>query len=160
MELSQSNAALQNRVAFLINNISPKNVDTKVNEMRELITQELWPWFANYMVVKRAAQVRLRQVWTLLMPLLYITLPRYVDPLLRLWTGGELSAAGSCQVMSSRQLLLHGCITSWMLFCFVKHQVGLIRLLNGLAQGLNSLYFTNQVARPVFTQLHWSQHSL
>ena len=59
------NAALQNRVAFLINNISPKNVDSKVNEMRELITQELWPWFANYMVVKRAAQVRMLQVWTL-----------------------------------------------------------------------------------------------
>ena len=59
------NAALQNRVAFLINNISPKNVDSKVNEMRELITQELWPWFANYMVVKRAAQVRVLQVWTL-----------------------------------------------------------------------------------------------
>ena len=58
-------AALQNRVAFLINNISPKNVDSKVNEMRDLITQELWPWFANYMVVKRAAQVRMLQVWTL-----------------------------------------------------------------------------------------------
>ena len=57
-------AALQNRVAFLINNISPRNVDSKVNEMRELISQELWPWFANYMVVKRAAQVRVLQVWT------------------------------------------------------------------------------------------------
>ena len=57
-------AALQNRVAFLINNISPRNVDSKVNEMQELITQELWPWFANYMVVKRAAQVRVLQVWT------------------------------------------------------------------------------------------------
>ena len=73
-------AALQNRVAFLINNISPKNVDSKVNEMRDLISQELWPWFANYMVVKRAAQVRVLQVWTLHPSLLSKSLSRCLDP--------------------------------------------------------------------------------
>ena len=47
---------VQDRIGFLINNLSNSNLDQKAKELKELIQEEFWPWFCNYMVVKRAAQ--------------------------------------------------------------------------------------------------------
>lgn len=47
---------VQDRVGFLINNLSSSNLEQKAKELKELLTEEYWPWFCNYMVVKRAAQ--------------------------------------------------------------------------------------------------------
>lgn len=41
-----------------INNLARDNLHDKLDILSELVTDEFWPWFANYMVVKRAAQVR------------------------------------------------------------------------------------------------------
>ena len=41
-----------------INNLARDNLQDKLEIMSDLVTDEYWPWFANYMVVKRAAQVR------------------------------------------------------------------------------------------------------
>ena len=48
--------ALIDKVHFLVNNITNANIDVKVKELNALITVEFYPWFANYLVVKRAAQ--------------------------------------------------------------------------------------------------------
>lgn len=40
-----------------INNLARDNLHDKLGILSELVTDEFWPWFANYMVVKRAAQV-------------------------------------------------------------------------------------------------------
>ena len=40
-----------------INNLARDNLRDKLGIMSDLVTDEFWPWFANYMVVKRAAQV-------------------------------------------------------------------------------------------------------
>lgn len=47
---------VQDRIGFLINNLTNSNLKQKVNELKEHLTEEYWPWFCNYMVVKRAAQ--------------------------------------------------------------------------------------------------------
>jgi hypothetical protein len=44
-------------VHFIINNITTMNIEQKVNELKQHVDPEYWPWFANYLVVKRAAQV-------------------------------------------------------------------------------------------------------
>ncbi|KAL4458253.1 hypothetical protein ABPG75_013118 [Micractinium tetrahymenae] len=44
------------RVHFIINNITSMNIEQKVKELKSYVAQEYWPWFANYLVVKRAAQ--------------------------------------------------------------------------------------------------------
>ena len=44
------------RVHFLVNNITSTNVAVKAKELNSLISKEFYPWFANYLVVKRAAQ--------------------------------------------------------------------------------------------------------
>lgn len=46
------------RVHFIINNITSMNIEQKAKELKGIVAQEYWPWFANYLVVKRAAQVR------------------------------------------------------------------------------------------------------
>ena len=48
--------ALVDKVHFLVNNITNANIDVKVKELAGLITADFYPWFANYLVVKRAAQ--------------------------------------------------------------------------------------------------------
>jgi CCR4-NOT transcription complex subunit 1 CAF1-binding domain len=42
----------------VVNNLSPTNSDAKAKELTEMLGTDYWPWFANYMVVKRAAQAR------------------------------------------------------------------------------------------------------
>lgn len=44
---------------FIINNITSMNIEQKVKELKGIVAREYWPWFANYLVVKRAAQVHL-----------------------------------------------------------------------------------------------------
>ena len=48
------------QVHFIVNNLSTANLEAKGNALKELLPREFWPWFSNYMVVKRAAQVRLQ----------------------------------------------------------------------------------------------------
>lgn len=45
------------QVHFLINNLSTANLDSKSETLKDVLPREFWPWFSNYMVVKRAAQV-------------------------------------------------------------------------------------------------------
>ena len=47
---------VQDKVGFIVNNLSAANLDAKARELRGVVTPDMWPWFANYMVVKRAAQ--------------------------------------------------------------------------------------------------------
>lgn len=51
-----SDAAID-KVHFTINNLAVTNLDGKATEIQQLVTEEYWPWFTNYLVVKRAAQV-------------------------------------------------------------------------------------------------------
>lgn len=44
------------RVHFLVNNLTVTNVEVKAKELASLVPVSLHPWFANYLVVKRAAQ--------------------------------------------------------------------------------------------------------
>lgn len=44
------------KVGFIMNNITMSNIDTKIRELNALVKPDLHPWFANYLVVKRAAQ--------------------------------------------------------------------------------------------------------
>lgn len=45
------------QVHFIVNNLSTANLEAKGNSLKDLLPREFWPWFSNYMVVKRAAQV-------------------------------------------------------------------------------------------------------
>lgn len=44
------------RIHFLINNLSMDNLDSKTRELTEHIRSDFFPWFSNYMVVKRVTQ--------------------------------------------------------------------------------------------------------
>jgi len=48
---------LQDAINMQINNLARDNLHDKLDILSDLVTDEFWPWFANYMVVKRAAQV-------------------------------------------------------------------------------------------------------
>ena len=48
--------ATVDKVHFFVNNITNTNVDVKAKELASVVTPEFYPWFANYLVVKRAAQ--------------------------------------------------------------------------------------------------------
>ena len=45
------------QVHFIINNLAPGNYKDSVDKIRKAIFPEFKDWFANYLVVKRAAQV-------------------------------------------------------------------------------------------------------
>ena len=47
---------VQDKIGFLINNLSNSNLKQKAGDIKEHLTEQYWPWFCNYMVVKRAAQ--------------------------------------------------------------------------------------------------------
>ncbi|CAH9118024.1 unnamed protein product [Cuscuta europaea] len=46
---------VQDKVSFIINNLAIQNVDTKAKEFAEIIKEQYYPWFAQYMVMKRAS---------------------------------------------------------------------------------------------------------
>jgi CCR4-NOT transcription complex subunit 1 len=43
----------QDKVAFIINNISWTNLEAKAKECVEILKEEYYPWFAQYIVMKR-----------------------------------------------------------------------------------------------------------
>ncbi len=44
------------KVHFICNNLTPNTLEVKVKELKAHVAEEYFPWFANYIVVKRAAQ--------------------------------------------------------------------------------------------------------
>lgn len=49
---------VQDKVAFIMNNLSIDNLSSKAEELKKVLTSDHWNWFVNYLVVRRAAQVR------------------------------------------------------------------------------------------------------
>ncbi|XP_066142150.1 CCR4-NOT transcription complex subunit 1 isoform X1 [Euwallacea fornicatus] len=47
--------ALQDKIAFIFNNLSQLNLKTKCDELRDLITDDFYPWLSQYLVMKRAS---------------------------------------------------------------------------------------------------------
>lgn len=45
--------AILDRVQFLINNVSPSNVDSKAKDLRKMLEPEYFDWLGQYLVVKR-----------------------------------------------------------------------------------------------------------
>ncbi|KAM0926260.1 hypothetical protein ACQ4PT_003393 [Festuca glaucescens] len=46
---------VQDKVLFMINNISTSNMEAKAKEFDEVLQEQYYPWFAQYMVMKRAS---------------------------------------------------------------------------------------------------------
>lgn len=46
---------LQDKTAFIFNNLSQLNLKQKCDELRELISDEYYPWLSQYLVMKRAS---------------------------------------------------------------------------------------------------------
>ncbi|XP_033138413.1 CCR4-NOT transcription complex subunit 1 isoform X2 [Brassica rapa] len=46
---------VQDKISFIINNISTANIESKGKEFAEILPQQYYPWFAQYMVMKRAS---------------------------------------------------------------------------------------------------------
>ncbi|KAF5732911.1 Ccr4-not transcription complex putative isoform 1 [Tripterygium wilfordii] len=46
---------IQDKISFIINNISAANVEAKAKEVTEILKEQYYPWFAEYMVMKRAS---------------------------------------------------------------------------------------------------------
>ncbi|KAF3523583.1 hypothetical protein F2Q69_00048859 [Brassica cretica] len=46
---------VQDKISFIINNISIANIESKGKEFAEILCQQYYPWFAQYMVMKRAS---------------------------------------------------------------------------------------------------------
>ncbi|XP_043805903.1 CCR4-NOT transcription complex subunit 1 isoform X2 [Manihot esculenta] len=46
---------IQDKISFIINNISSANVEAKAKEFTEILKEQYYPWFAQYMVMKRAS---------------------------------------------------------------------------------------------------------
>ncbi|XP_014599934.1 PREDICTED: CCR4-NOT transcription complex subunit 1 isoform X1 [Polistes canadensis] len=47
--------ALQDKTAFIFNNLSQLNLQQKCDEIREIVIEDYWPWMAQYLVMKRAS---------------------------------------------------------------------------------------------------------
>ncbi|XP_058212330.1 uncharacterized protein LOC131324368 [Rhododendron vialii] len=46
---------IQDKISFIINNLSSTNFEAKAKEFSEILTEQYYPWFAQYMVMKRAS---------------------------------------------------------------------------------------------------------
>jgi CCR4-NOT transcription complex subunit 1 len=46
---------IQDKVAFIFNNLSLSNMQSKTDEIREVLKDEFWDWIAHYLVVKRVS---------------------------------------------------------------------------------------------------------
>ncbi|XP_057476799.1 uncharacterized protein LOC130764518 isoform X2 [Actinidia eriantha] len=46
---------IQDKILFMINNISSSNIEAKAKEFTEILNEQYYPWFAQYMVMKRAS---------------------------------------------------------------------------------------------------------
>lgn len=47
--------SVQDKVGFIINNLSQMNLAQKTEEFKELVKEEYWPWASQYLVMKRAS---------------------------------------------------------------------------------------------------------
>lgn len=45
----------QDKISFIINNLSAANIEAKAKEFTEILKEQYYPWFAQYMVMKRAS---------------------------------------------------------------------------------------------------------
>ncbi|VVC94202.1 unnamed protein product, partial [Leptidea sinapis] len=54
-KLSAPPEAVQDKSAFIFNNLSQLNLQTKCDELKEILTEEFYPWLAQYLVMKRAS---------------------------------------------------------------------------------------------------------
>lgn len=46
---------VQDKILFIVNNISTANMEAKSKEFNEVLKEQYYPWFAQYMVMKRAS---------------------------------------------------------------------------------------------------------
>lgn len=46
---------IQDKTAFIFNNLSQINMQAKCEELKEIMTKEYWAWLSQYMVLKRAS---------------------------------------------------------------------------------------------------------
>ncbi|XP_058209894.1 uncharacterized protein LOC131322550 isoform X2 [Rhododendron vialii] len=44
---------IQDKISFIINNLSSTNFEAKAKEFSEILTEQYYSWFAQYMVMKR-----------------------------------------------------------------------------------------------------------
>lgn len=54
-QITAPNELVRERILFVLNNLSTANLDQKVIELRRVLTPVHFPWFAQYLVVKRAS---------------------------------------------------------------------------------------------------------
>ncbi|XP_013184897.1 CCR4-NOT transcription complex subunit 1 isoform X2 [Amyelois transitella] len=54
-KISSPPEAIQDKTAFIFNNLSQLNLQTKCEELKEIITEEYYPWLSQYLVMKRAS---------------------------------------------------------------------------------------------------------
>ncbi|GIY17902.1 CCR4-NOT transcription complex subunit 1, partial [Caerostris darwini] len=47
--------SIQDKAAFIVNNLSQSNLIPKTEDFRELMNEEYWPWTSQYIVMKRAS---------------------------------------------------------------------------------------------------------
>uniref|UniRef100_T1GJ19 CCR4-Not complex component Not1 C-terminal domain-containing protein n=1 Tax=Megaselia scalaris TaxID=36166 RepID=T1GJ19_MEGSC len=47
--------SVADKTAFIFNNLSQLNLQQKCEEIKEIMTQEYWPWLSQYLVLKRAS---------------------------------------------------------------------------------------------------------
>lgn len=47
--------SLQDKTAFIFNNLSQLNLQTKCDELRDIVSEEYWAWISQYLVMKRAS---------------------------------------------------------------------------------------------------------
>jgi CCR4-NOT transcription complex subunit 1 len=47
--------SVQDKIAFIFNNLSQLNLTTKCEEIKEILLKEYFPWMARYLVLKRAS---------------------------------------------------------------------------------------------------------
>ncbi|KNC33754.1 hypothetical protein FF38_05850 [Lucilia cuprina] len=47
--------AVQDKTAFIFNNLSQLNIPQKVEEIKDIMIKDYWPWLSQYLVLKRAS---------------------------------------------------------------------------------------------------------
>lgn len=52
-EILEPNEATKDKVLFILNNLSQDNVSAKAVDMKSVLTESIYHWFTNYLVVKR-----------------------------------------------------------------------------------------------------------
>lgn len=53
--LRQPSEQQNDKIAFIFNNLSQVNLPQKCEELLDVVTEECWPWVAQYLVMKRAS---------------------------------------------------------------------------------------------------------